>query len=90
VVRERSAKPLCVGSIPTRASKFFFHIPEPSAFWVKGRPPAAIALFPQKVMPPAAPQVRLSRMLAASGEGCFTIELQFATNRRGTMLHSRW
>jgi hypothetical protein len=24
VVRERSAKPLCVGSIPTRASKFFF------------------------------------------------------------------
>jgi hypothetical protein len=23
VVRERSAKPLCVGSIPTRASKFF-------------------------------------------------------------------
>ena len=23
VVRERSAKPLCVGSIPTRASKFY-------------------------------------------------------------------
>ena len=26
VVRERSAKPLCVGSIPTRASKFFSRI----------------------------------------------------------------
>ncbi len=25
VVRERSAKPLCVGSIPTRASNFFVH-----------------------------------------------------------------
>ena len=25
VVRERSAKPLCVGSIPTRASKIFFN-----------------------------------------------------------------
>src|SRR5579863_9905434 len=27
VVRERSAKPLCVGSIPTRASNVFLHIP---------------------------------------------------------------
>ncbi len=26
VVRERSAKPLCVGSIPTRASKIFNHM----------------------------------------------------------------
>jgi hypothetical protein len=26
VVRERSAKPLCVGSIPTRASKFFYNL----------------------------------------------------------------
>jgi hypothetical protein len=29
VVRERSAKPLCVGSIPTRASNF--QIPQPMA-----------------------------------------------------------
>jgi hypothetical protein len=28
VVRERSAKPLCVGSIPTRASRFFLQLPE--------------------------------------------------------------
>jgi hypothetical protein len=30
VVRERSAKPLCVGSIPTRASKFEFSVYEKS------------------------------------------------------------
>lgn len=31
VVRERSAKPLCVGSIPTRASKLFSPAKNPTA-----------------------------------------------------------
>jgi hypothetical protein len=32
VVRERSAKPLCVGSIPTRASNLFLQLPESTVF----------------------------------------------------------
>lgn len=32
VVRERSAKPLCVGSIPTRASKLFNNLAPHGAF----------------------------------------------------------